>query len=247
MTLLCCDKDKFDLGEGPPLMSAINNGIKDLVRRKFAESGLAWPDFVFGPAETAISADELLEIHRRILASGYRYVASAVISAIEQPDAYAPIAGMGGQARHSFEHPMAKVGPVEDDGKQERGQGDNVVQYPENLIGTAKYFRSVQDVIACLGQGTPPNTIAVIDDSGGTLTAPILEQFSGVICAGGTVRSHLGILTREHGIPCFMNSRISGIYDGDLIEMEISQKAKTLEDYQKGNAASARIWKLARQ
>ena len=42
------------------------------------------------------------------------------------------------------------------------------------------------------------------------LTAPIIEQFAGVICAGGSVRSHLGILSREYGIPCLMNARVSG-------------------------------------
>lgn len=245
MALLCCDKDKFDLGEGPALMTAVNNGIKDLVRRKFSESGLPWCDFVFGASDAAISTEALLEIDRKILASGYRYAASAVISAIEQPDAYAPIAGMTEKAQYSFEHPAAKVGPVDAQGRQERGQGDNVVQHPANLVGTARYFRTVQDVIACLGSGVPAHTIAIIDDSGGTLTAPILEQFAAVICAGGTVRSHLGILTREYGIPCFMNSRISGIFDGDRIEMEISQRAKTLEDYQQGREMSARVWKLA--
>ena len=31
------------------------------------------------------------------------------------------------------------------------------------------------------------------------------------------IRSHLGILTREYGIPCFMNSKISGIREGDIV------------------------------
>ena len=92
--------------------------------------------------------------------------------------------------------------------------------------------------------GVPAGTIAVIDDSGGTLTAPILEHFSGVVCAGGTVRSHLGILTREYGIPCLMNAQISGILDGDTIELEVSAPAKTTEAYQKGIDMFARVWRL---
>jgi signal transduction protein with GAF and PtsI domain len=93
--------------------------------------------------------------------------------------------------------------------------------------------------------GVPPGTIAVIDDSGGTLTAPILEQFMGVICAGGTVRSHLGILTREYGIPCFMNSKISGIREGDTVRLECTATAKTADAYQKGIEMTGRIWRVA--
>jgi phosphohistidine swiveling domain-containing protein len=93
--------------------------------------------------------------------------------------------------------------------------------------------------------GVPEGSIAVIDDSGGTLTAPILEKFAGVVCAGGTVRSHLGILTREYGIPCLMNVRLAGIFTGDLIELETSAPARTADSYQRGEEMPARIWKVA--
>lgn len=94
-----------------------------------------------------------------------------------------------------------------------------------------------------LREGVPESTIAIIDDSGGTLTAPILEQFAGVVCAGGTVRSHLGILTREYGIPCVMNSKISGIVNGDTVEIGVSGPAKTTEAYQQGREMSVPVWK----
>ena len=90
----------------------------------------------------------------------------------------------------------------------------------------------------------PDGTIAIIDDSGGTLTAPILERFSGVICMGGTVRSHLGILSREYGIPCFMNAKITGIKEGQKVEMETNAAAKTAEAYQSGAEMTANIWKF---
>jgi signal transduction protein with GAF and PtsI domain len=112
------------------------------------------------------------------------------------------------------------------------------------LIGTALYIRSSDRVLQLLTNGVPPDTVAIIDDSGGTLTAPILEQFKGVICAGGTVRSHLGILTREYGIPCLMNAKISGIKEGDRVEIESTAAAKTAEDYQRGVEAIARVWRL---
>ena len=92
----------------------------------------------------------------------------------------------------------------------------------------------------------PTDTVAIIDDSGGTLTAPILEQFKGVICAGGTVRSHLGILTREYGIPCVMNAKISGIREGDRVEIESTAPAKTAEAYQNGVEMTAKVWRLTK-
>ena len=95
-----------------------------------------------------------------------------------------------------------------------------------------------------LTNGVPEGTIAIIDDSGGTLTAPILEQFHGVICAGGTVKSHLGILTREYGIPCLMNARVSGIRNGDRVEIEVSGPAKPMEAYQGDEDMSVRVWLL---
>jgi signal transduction protein with GAF and PtsI domain len=101
-------------------------------------------------------------------------------------------------------------------------------------------------VLEFLTQGVPADMIAVIDDSGGTLTAPILEKFKGVICAGGTVRSHLGILTREYGIPCLMNAKISGIKEGDRVEIESTAPAKTTEAYQTGVEMTAKVWRLSK-
>jgi signal transduction protein with GAF and PtsI domain len=126
-----------------------------------------------------------------------------------------------------------------------RGVGDNVVRHESNIVGIARYIRTNERVLSYLTDGVPPGTIAVIDDSGGTLTAPIIEQFAGVVCAGGTIRSHLGILTREYNIPCLMNAKVAGIKDGDRLMLECSAPAKTTEDYQRGVERVARIWLLA--
>ena len=82
------------------------------------------------------------------------------------------------------------------------------------------------------------------NDSGGTLTAPILEGFKAVVCLGGTVRSHLGILSREYGIPCLMNSKVAGIKNGDRVELNVTAPAKTAQDYQQGVEKTAEVWKL---
>ena len=244
MAKLYTDTDKFESNEGPPIVEAFHSALKDLVRRKLDESKLSWREFAFKGEYELVTNEEVRRIEAELLRDGYRFKPSAVISAVERPEAYIPIAGADAtSSTFSFEHAEAIVGAAED-GRERRGQGDNVVEYAKNVIGTARYYRTIDDVMTGLRQGVPKGTIALIDDSGGTLTAPIIEQFAAVVCAGGTVRSHLGILTREYGIPCLMNSKISGIVNGDTIEVGVSGKAKTTEDYQENREVSVPVWKL---
>ena len=95
-----------------------------------------------------------------------------------------------------------------------------------------------------LADGVPPGTIAVIDDSGGTLTAPIIEGFTGVICLGGSVRSHLGILAREYDVPTLMNCKIDDLADGDVVEIEVQRAPPAADAYETGDTGHARIWKI---
>ena len=241
------DADKFGDEAASPLVEAFHSAVKDLVRQRFAASGGDWASFVFDGAQTSITAADFAAIDSRMLALGYRYDWSAQVSVAERPDAYKPAVGLHDQlSSFSFEHPEAVLAAVDAQGWQSCGVGDNVVPFDTDLVGTARYVRSSAMVLELLNQGVPPGTIAVIDDSGGTLTAPILEQFAGVLCAGGTVRSHLGILTREYGIACLMNAKLSGIRDGDTIRMETTARAKTAEAYQQGREMTARVWRLSK-
>lgn len=227
-----------------PLVEATLSLVQDIVRRAFAESGRTWTDFRFAAADGAITADAIAQVETRILATGYRFAWSAAISVDERPDIYQP-RGEQGQLDESFSHPDAPQGAPDADGRALAGEGDNVVRHDTDAVGTARFIRTNERVLAYLTDGVPPGTIAIIDDSGGTLTAPIIEQFHGVICAGGTVRSHLGILTREYNIPCVMNAKIAGIRDGDRVVIEATAAAKTTEDYQQGVDRVARVWRLA--
>lgn len=232
------DTDKYARDPESPTVAAFHNGIKDLVRRHMAAGG-DWNSFVFGDQYDVIDADALQAIETALLNTGHRYQGSAMISTEEQPDKYQPLTvPESGEGEGEAAAPDA-------DGRILAGSGDNVVKYSENTVGTARYVRNSQQVLEMLENGVPDNTIAIIDDSGGTLTAPILEDFKGVLCMGGTVRSHLGILCREYGIPCLMNSKITGIADGDTVELEASATAKTAEAYQNNIDISANIWKLS--
>jgi phosphohistidine swiveling domain-containing protein len=223
-----------------PLVEATLALVYQTVRERLGRDGLSWE--AAQPLAAMLAAADYAAMEARILASGYRFAWSAVISANERPDVY-KLDGAD-PAESSFSHANAPQGEVEADGRSMRGVGDNVVRYPSDVVGTARFIRTNDRVLKYITEGVPPGTIAVIDDSGGTLTAPIIEQFAGVICAGGTVRSHLGILTREYNIPCLMNSKIAGIADGDTVAIEVTAAAKTTEDYQNGVERTARVWLL---
>jgi hypothetical protein len=244
---LYIDNDKYGDQGASVVVDAYQGAIKDLVRRRLDEVGGDWPSFVFDKSYELISAMDLAAVEKKLLATGHRFDWSAMISVRERPDIYKPATGVGEDLKNfSFEHSEAIVAPKDAEGREQRGAGDNVVKYPKNLIGIARYIRSSDRVIEFLTQGVPADMVAVIDDSGGTLTAPILEKFKGVICAGGTVRSHLGILTREYGIPCLMNAKISGIKEGDRVEIESTAPAKTTEAYQTGVEMTAKVWRLSK-
>jgi len=230
MTSLFTDSDKYAGPTAFPLVDAVHSLIREVVRRRWAESGDDWDSFVFGSSHERITQADLVSVEQAVLDTGYRFAWSASISAAERPDIY--VGGEGGS--DWFDYAEARLGDVLQDGFQACGAGDNVV-----------YVRSTQQVLSLLTDGVPEGTIAIIDDSGGTLTAPILEQFAGVVCAGGTTRSHLGILTREYGIPCLMNAKVTGIRNGDRVRIESTARARTAEDYQTGTEATATVWRLS--
>ena len=68
--------------------------------------------------------------------------------------------------------------------------GDNAFR-ADDIEGEILVIREVKEVDRLMREGVPEGTIGVIDDAGGTMTAPILEEFEGVLCLAGTVRSHL--------------------------------------------------------
>ena len=228
-----------------PLVEATLALLHQSVRRKFeahlASGGAGFGDFAFAGAGCDVTKADVEAVEAALLESGHRFDWSAAISVAERPDAYK---GGASDEDFMFDHAEAVTQDADGDGRTRCGQGDNVVRHDANVSGIARYIRSNDRVLSYLSEGVPPGTIAIIDDSGGTLTAPIIDQFAGILCAGGTVRSHLGILSREFGIPCFMNAKLSGIRDGDRVEMEASADARTTEDYQTGTERTGRVWRL---
>lgn len=232
---------RYDRPVASPLTEATLSLVQGLVREKFAASGLSWAEFVRGWDIDLIGMGDMQDVEAKILASGHRFEWSAGISVAERPEVYRSTDGSVDDGS-GFAHPDAPSGEPDDQGRSLVGVGDNVVRHGGDVTGIARYIRSNDRVLRYLTEGVPPDTIAIIDDSGGTLTAPIIEQFAGIVCAGGTVRSHLGILSREYNIPCLMNAKVAGIREGDRIAIEASAAAKSTEDYQQGVERVGRIW-----
>lgn len=226
-----------------PLVEAVLDLVRERVRARYAQSGMDWNGFVFAGSDALLTTADVADVERTVLASGYRFDWSARSSVAERPDAYKSADGAADEGA-GFAHPEAPTADADEAGRALRGVGDNVVRHRGDVEGRALYVRSNERVMELLSNGVPQGAIAIIDDSGGTLTAPIIDQFAGVVCAGGSVRSHLGILTREYNIPCLMNAKVAGIREGDRILLEVSAEAKTTEDYQRGVERIARVWRL---
>ena len=205
--------------------------LRQLVAAKLAESGKTWEEAVGDPA-LELTTEDFEKLDAELLETGYRYEMSAQISLVEAPEKYRPLDQLADTGAHERD----------EEGRPIIGTGAKVFR-AEDLVGTARLVSNVETVMDMLVNGVPENTIAVIDDSGGTLTAPILEHFAGVLCMGGTVRSHLGILTREYNVPCLMDVQLDGLHDGDLVRVEYSKSPADV--YAENDPASrSRIVKL---
>jgi hypothetical protein len=217
-----------------PIVEHYHTAIRAIVAERFAASGKTWEEVVHD-ATSELSREDFEQVEADLLATGYRFDASAVVSLKEAPDKYKPLAVAVESGETHYD----------DEGRQIVGTGDNVFA-TSDVTGVARFISTVERVMEMLVEGVPERTIAVIDDSGGTLTAPILADFAGVICLGGTVRAHLGILSREHHVPCLMAAQIDGLREGDEILVEYSKRAAdAYADAQAAAEQRARVLKVS--
>jgi hypothetical protein len=226
--------DKWPRESQFPIVERYHSAVRALVAERLAASGKAWEGVVHDPA-FEFTREDFEKVEADLLATGYRFEVSAIVSLKEEPDKYKPLAATveSGEVHH------------DDQGRQIVGTGDNVFS-TDDVTGVARFISTVERVMEMLVEGVPEQTIAVIDDSGGTLTAPILADFAGVICLGGTVRAHLGILSREHHVPCLMAAQIDGLKEGDEILVEYSKRAAdAYADAQSAAEQRARILKVS--
>lgn len=76
------------------------------------------------------------------------------------------------------------------------------------------------DVLALMDSGAE-GVIARVRDAGATFLAPIYHELTGIICTSGTLRSHIGIVSREFQVPCVMGCTFEGDEPEDGAEIEL--------------------------
>jgi hypothetical protein len=228
-------RDKWGGEPVTPTVKAFHGALRARVAERLHASGRRWEDVVFD-LDFLPTTEEFAAIEAELLATGYRFDHSAQISLVENPERYKASASEAAAA------PAAEPGP---DGNVV-GAGDNAFRHHSDIEGVARFIATVETVMDMLADGVPPETIAIIDDAGGTLTAPILEGFTGIICKGGTIKSHLGVLSREYCIPCLMGAELGGVQEGDRVRIESTKNPPdtSAEAVRAASRDRARIWKI---
>jgi hypothetical protein len=235
--------DKYASEAATPTVRGFHAAIRARTAERFAASGLSWEEFVFNP-EFELSVDDLAAVEAEMLAGGYRFDHSAQVSVTEEPDKYK--AGDETAAEAEGEHAEA-IGSE----PLVVGHGDNVFATEANIEGVAREISTLERVMEMLTEGVPEDTIAIIDDCGGTMTAPIIADFKGILCLAGTVRTHLAILSREYGIPCLMATELQGLREGDRVRLESSKTPRDITPEAMAAAATssgserATVWRIA--
>jgi phosphohistidine swiveling domain-containing protein len=200
---------------GGVLTGMTRSKVIDRVNQNLAASGASWAELVNDSWPTLLDRPAMQAIADQVFTefveqTGRKFYAGAEISVLDKPDLYV-LRSDGDIYYDAADFPAGAL-----------GDGDNVFRAPD-VTGQVMVIRKVGDVNRLIEDGVPDGTIAVIDDSGGTLTAPLLPDFEAVICLAGTVRSHLGILGREFGVPTLMAARLSRpLENGEWITVQYS-------------------------
>lgn len=85
---------------------------------------------------------------------------------------------------------------------QEIGRGAKVFEATP-VRGRFLPMEGPDDVLTLMDQSAE-GVVALVRDAGATFLAPIYHELTAIICTSGTVRSHIGIVSREFQVPCVM-------------------------------------------
>ena len=110
---------------------------------------------------------------------------------------------------------------------RELGRGQKVFDHGP-VRGVLRIMEGRDDVIGLLdalddGDVRSGEVVVLVRDAGATFLAPLYLDLAAIICTGGTLRSHIGIVSREHGLPCAMGCVFeSDPIDGAEVELDCS-------------------------
>ncbi len=91
---------------------------------------------------------------------------------------------------------------------EEIGRGAKVFDHPP-VRGRFLPMEGPDDVLALMDSGAD-GVVALVRDAGATFLAPIYHELTAIICTSGTLRSHIGIVSREFQVPCAMGCAFAG-------------------------------------
>ena len=105
---------------------------------------------------------------------------------------------------------------------QEIGRGAKVFDAAP-VRGRFLPMEGPDDVLGLMDTGAE-GVVVLVRDAGATFLAPIYHELTAVVCTSGTVRSHIGIVSREFQIPCVMGAAFAAgePADGEEIEVDCS-------------------------
>jgi signal transduction protein with GAF and PtsI domain len=90
---------------------------------------------------------------------------------------------------------------------QEIGRGAKVFDHVA-VRGRFAPMEGPDDVLALMDSGAE-GVVALVRDAGATFLAPLYHELTAIICTSGTVRSHIGIVSREFQVPGVMGCTFS--------------------------------------
>lgn len=102
---------------------------------------------------------------------------------------------------------------------QEIGRGAKVFDAAP-VRGRFTPMEGPDDVIHLMDNGAE-GVVALVRDAGATFLAPIYHELTAIICTSGTVRSHIGIVSREFQVPCVMACSFSADEPASGAEVEL--------------------------
>jgi hypothetical protein len=130
------------------------------------------------------------------------------------------------------------------------GTGINVYEHEQPSEGAARWLDSPEAVMELISSGEIETTIGISRGGTTTFMAPALASgIAGLITLQGAPESHLGILSREFGIPCVMSvSFTAGVQtergetvpaDGTRLRLELSDPSSGRVLAETGRVAQA--------
>lgn len=111
---------------------------------------------------------------------------------------------------------------------QEIGRGAKVFDAAP-VRGRFLALEGPDDVLELMDTGAE-GVVALVRDAGATFLAPLYHELTAIVCTSGTVRSHIGIVSREFQVPCVMACSFSADepVSGAEVELDCSGEEAVL-------------------